>query len=51
MRRVKSYLRSTMDDEQLHNLSLMHIHRHVQVDLAMTIDDFVSRRNRRLDFS
>jgi hypothetical protein len=51
LRRVKSYLRSTMNDERLSNLSLMHIHRHVQVDLVMIIDDFVSRRNRRLDFS
>ena len=40
MRRVKSYLRSTMGDERLSNLSLMHIHRHVQVDLDMIIDDF-----------
>ena len=31
-------------------LSLMHKHRHVQVDLDLIIDDFVSRRNRRLDF-
>jgi hypothetical protein len=31
MRRVKSYLRSTIGDELLSNLSLMHIHRHVQV--------------------
>ena len=40
MRRVKSYLRSTIGDEQLSNLSLMHIHRHVQVDLNIIIGDF-----------
>ena len=40
-----------MGDERLSNLSLMHIHRHVQVDLDMIINDFVSRRNWRLDFS
>jgi hypothetical protein len=51
MRRVKSYLRSTMSAKRLPKLSLMHIHRHVQVGLGMSIDDFVSRRNRRLDFS
>jgi len=51
MRRVTSFLRSTMGYERLTNLSLMHIHRHVQVDLDMSIDDFVSRRNGRLDFS
>jgi hypothetical protein len=43
---VKFYLRLTMrGDEQLSNLSLMHIHRHVQVDLDDSIDDFVSRMN------
>jgi hypothetical protein len=35
MRRMKFYLRSTIGDERLSNLSLMHIHRHVQVDLDM----------------
>ena len=50
MRRVKSYFRSTIGDERLSNLSLMHIHRHVQIDLDMIIDAFVSRRNQRLDF-
>ena len=40
MRRVKSYLRSTIGDERLSNLLLMHIHIHVQVDLNMIIDDF-----------
>jgi hypothetical protein len=40
MRPVKSYLRSTIGDERLSNLSLMHVHRHVQVDLNMIIDDF-----------
>jgi hypothetical protein len=40
MRRVKSYLRSTMGNERLPNLLLMHIHKHVQVDLDMIIDNF-----------
>ena len=40
MRRVKSYLRSTIGDERLSNLLLMHIHIHVQVNLNMIIDDF-----------
>ena len=40
-----------MDDEQLSNLSFMHIHKHVQVDLDMPTDGFVNRRSRRLDFS
>ena len=50
MRRVKSYLRSTMGDERLSNLSLLHIHRHMNVDIDATIVDFVGRKSRRLDF-
>ena len=51
IRCVKFYLRSNMGDERLFNLSLMDIHRHVQVDLDINIDDFVSRRKQCLDFS
>jgi len=40
IRRVKSYLRSTIGDERLSNLSLIHVHRHVHVDLNVIIDDF-----------
>ena len=37
---VKSYLRSTIGDKRLSNLSLMHLRGHVQVDLNMLIGDF-----------
>ena len=50
MRRVKSYLRSTMGDERLSNLSLLHVHRHLNVDVDTAINDFISRKSRRLDF-
>jgi hypothetical protein len=40
IRRVKFHLRSTIGDERLSNLSLMHIHRHVHVDLHVIINDF-----------
>ena len=50
MRRLKSYLKSTMGDEQLSNLSFVHIYRPVKVDMDMIIDDLVSRRNLCLDF-
>ena len=36
----RPYLRSTIGDERLSNLLLMHIHIHVQVNLNMIIDDF-----------
>ena len=50
MRRIKSYLRSTMGDERLSNLSLLHIHRHLNVDVGASITNFIGRTNRRLDF-
>ena len=34
-----------MGDERLSNLSLMHIHSHLQVDLDIIIDDLFSGRN------
>ena len=40
IRRVKPYLRSNIGDELLSILSLMNIHRHLQVEYTMIIDDF-----------
>ena len=55
MRRVEFYLKSNIGDERLSSLSLMHIHlciyTYVQVVMDININDFVRRRNRRLDFS
>ena len=54
MRGVKSYLRSTIGDERLSNLSLIVImqkNRYVQVELGMIIYDFASGRNQSLHFS
>ena len=41
LRRMKSYLRSTIGEDRLSILSLMHIHKYVQADLEMIIDDFL----------
>lgn len=51
MRRVKNYLRSTMGDERLSNLSLMHIHRQIAITKNKVLDDFINSKNRRLDFA
>ena len=51
MRRIKSYLRSTMGDERLSNLSLMHVHRQTPVEIDKVLSEFINRKNRRLDFS
>ena len=50
MQRVKSYLRSPMGDERLSNVFLLHVHRHLNVDVDTAIKDFISRKSRRLNF-
>lgn len=50
MRRIKNYLRATMGDERLSNLSMMHIHRSRHVAISTIIDRFSANKNRRLDF-
>ena len=51
MRRIKTYLRSTMGDERLSSLSLMHVHRQTPVEIDKVLSEFINRKNRRLDFS
>jgi hypothetical protein len=51
MRRIKSYLRSTMGDERLSSLSLMHVLRQIPVEIDKVLSEFINRKNRRLDFS
>lgn len=50
MRRIKNYLRATMGDERLSNLSMMHIHRSRHVAISTIIDRFAANKNRRIDF-
>lgn len=49
MRRIKNYLRATMGDERLSNLSMMHIHRSRHVAISTIIDRFAANKNKRLD--
>ena len=43
MRRVKSYLRSTMTQERLNHLMMLHIHKDItdSIDLSDVANDFV----------
>ena len=50
MRRIKSYLRSTMTDERLSTLGVLHIHRHMDVNIDRVINMFASVKCRNLDF-
>ena len=55
MRRVKTYLRSTMSDQRLTNLCLLSIERSLSGDLLANplavVDDFSSKTKRRIALS
>ncbi|XP_052809147.1 zinc finger MYM-type protein 1-like [Mya arenaria] len=42
MRRIKTYLRSTMTGERLSSLGVLHIHRDVEIDIIKIINAFAS---------
>ena len=48
LKRIKTYLRSTMVEDRLNGLSLMHIHRDHQIDLDRIIQQFAANGNRRI---
>ena len=50
MRRVKSYLRSTMTQERLNHLMILHVHKELTDGLILTniANEFVSKSERRL---
>ena len=50
MRRVKSYMRSTMKTERLYALALMHAYRDTPIDTDIVIREFCTIKNRRLTF-
>jgi len=51
MRRVKSYLRSTMTTARISNLALMHAYKHMPVDIERVINTFDLTKHRYLMFS
>ena len=50
LRRLKTYVRTTMNNDRLSSLALMHIHRDFSVDLVKVMEKFVSAKKRRTDF-
>ena len=55
MRIIKTYLRSTMTSERLHNSGILSIERELSGQLIQdptsVIDEFATSKNRRLSFS
>ncbi|KAL9977108.1 hypothetical protein ACROYT_G014479 [Oculina patagonica] len=50
LRRLKTYLRSTMKEDRLSGLALMHIHKHdVSLNAEDIVDDFAASGNRRIE--
>ena len=48
--RLKIYVRSTIKNDMLSSLGLMHIHRDFEVDLYKAMKVLVSAKTRRADF-
>ena len=48
LRRLKTYLRSTMSQDRPNSLALLHIHREVEVDSGEVIDLFARRHPRKM---
>jgi hypothetical protein len=47
---LENYVRSTMKNDRLSSLGLVHIHRDFEVDLYKAMEVFVSAKTRRADF-
>ena len=48
MKRLKTPLRNTMSEDRLSSLSVLHIHKHKELDVNEVISEFARRKNRRL---
>ena len=51
LRRIKSYMRSTMHEERLTGLALMHLHHSLEIDPKEIVQTFIRQGNRRLFMS
>ncbi|CAH2015035.1 unnamed protein product [Acanthoscelides obtectus] len=49
LKRIKTWLRSTMLQERLVGLALLYMHSDIKIDVNTILDRFASKNNRRLD--
>lgn len=50
LRRIKTWLRSRMNEDRLTGLAIMYVHRDIGIDIEKVINVFASSKNRKLDF-
>ena len=50
LRRLKTWLRTTMGEERLIGLALLHVHFDSEIDIEKIIERFAKKRKRRIDF-
>ena len=48
LRRLETYLRTTMSQERINGLALMHVHYGIDVNIEWVIDEFARRNTRRM---
>ena len=48
LRRLKTYMRSTMSQDRLNGLALLHTHRHMSLNIEELVDKFASEQPRRM---
>ena len=48
IKRIKNPLRSTMGNDRLSSLALLHVHRDIDVSVEDIVDEFARRHPRRL---
>ena len=49
IRRLKTYMRSTMSQERINGLALMYTHRNITIDIQKVIDTFARKHKTRLE--
>ena len=49
LRRLKSWLRSSMSEDRLNSLALLNVHKEIEINIADIINKFAGTGNRRLE--
>lgn len=51
LRQLKSYMRTTMKEDRLNGLALLHVHNDLEINIERVIDIFAQKHPRRLTCS